>query len=139
MKIGIRLILSLVVMVALWGCKKDAPGIDLLVGTYKVSGWLRVGGFTQTLNDTLLRITKADNWTIQFMSSSCDSTFRPIALVYYSQNDTSIEYQLLDGNSPNAAVILFPTQLTGSFTYRDEFYCSGAANTFATLYGTKVQ
>ena len=139
MKIGIRLILLPVVIVALRGCKKEAPGIDLLVGKYKVSGWMRAGGFTKTVNDTLVTITKVDNWTIQFMSSSCDSTFRLISLVYYAQNDTSIEYQLPDGNSPSAAVILFPTQLTGSFTYRDEFYCSGAANTFATLNGTKVQ
>jgi hypothetical protein len=66
MRFGIRYGLTLMTIVILCGCKKEAPYIDFVVGNYKVSGALQAGAFTRSITDSLVAIKKVDDWTIQF-------------------------------------------------------------------------
>jgi hypothetical protein len=137
---GNRVVLLLFTLMVLGACKKEAPYIDSLVGTYKVNGAMLYDTIPiRTVTDTLLTITKVDNWTLNFIRSSCDTTFRPVLLSYNWEDDSLISFNLTEtGNSSNNAAIYFHRPLNASFTYNDGFWC-GSAFVGVYLRGIKVQ
>jgi hypothetical protein len=133
-------ILLLFILILFGACKKEAPYIDSLVGTYKVSGIMYYDTIPiRTFHDTLLSITKADDWTLNFSGSGCDTGFWPVSLTYDWENDTVILYFLTfqGDHSPNSASLFFHRPLNGSFTYWDQFYC-GQGFVGSSLRGVKV-